>query len=157
MKHSKLSPPTVSRRAVFGVAAGGACSLLMPIPAIAQADEMQQAIANTFATRPIQEGRVSVTMPPIAENGYTVPVEIEVDSQMSDENHVTRISLFSERNPIPTIIHFELGPRAGLARVSTRVRLAGTQSLTAIAEMSDGTLWSGSARTLVTLAACVVM
>ena len=157
MKQADLETIALSRRTLFGVAAGSACSLLVPMSAAALPDSMKQAITTAFGNAPIQEGRVSVTMPPIAENGYTVPVDIDVESPMSDDDYVKRISLFSERNPIPTIVHFHLGPQSGRARVATRVRLAGTQTLTAIAEMQDGTLWSGSARTLVTLAACVVM
>ncbi len=105
----------------------------------------------------LNEGRVNFSLPPIAENGYSVSLDVEVESPMTEEDHVRRIMILSERNPVPTLAQFHLGPRAGIAKVSTKIRLAGTQTVLAIAEMSDGSLWSGTAATVVTLAACVVM
>ena len=76
---------------------------------------------------------------------------------MTADDHVRQIAIFSPRNPIANVARFQLGPRAGRAAVATRIRLGGTQAVQAVAEMSDGSLWSGSAQTVVTLAACVVL
>lgn len=156
MTHS--SPSLLSRRQML---AGGSGVLLissLPLSA-AHADQaqLQAAKLKLFGSRPITEGRVSIDMPPIAENGFSVPIRITVDSPMTEADHVRSIAILSPRNPVAELVQFELGPRAGIADVSTRIRLAGTQSIQAIAEMSDGSLWSASQETVVTLAACVVL
>ncbi|MCA8899754.1 MAG: SoxY-related AACIE arm protein [Hyphomonas sp.] len=145
-----------TRRALLATGTAGALSLLLPPVAAAAPEEMDAAIREMFGNGTIREGRVSVKLPPIAENGNSVAIDISVESPMTEDNHVRRIGIFSPRNPIATIAEFHLGPAAGLAQVSTRVRLAGTQSLRVIAEMNDGSLWSGKASTYVTLAACVI-
>ena len=74
---------------------------------------------------------------------------------MTVADHVKAIYVFTEKNPQPNVIGVHLGPRAGKAKISTRFRLADTQTVTAIAEMSDGSFWSASAEMIVTMAACV--
>jgi len=138
------------------MAGGSALATAFAPLAMASPEQADAAIREMFGDRPIHEGRVRVDLPPIAENGNSVALDIAVDSPMSEDDHVRRIGVFSPRNPIATIAAFRLGPQSGRAQVSTRVRLAGTQTLRVIAEMSDGTLWSGKASTYVTLAACVI-
>jgi sulfur-oxidizing protein SoxY len=94
-------------------------------------------------------------VPPLVENGNTVSLVVSVDSPMTTTDYVKSIHVFNEKNPQPNVINVHLGPRAGKARISTRFRLADTQMVTAIAEMSDGTFWSASAEMIVTGAACV--
>ena len=79
---------------------------------------------------------------------------VTVDSPMSEADHVTAIHIFNEKNPQPYVATFALGPRAGKAVVSTRIRLADSQQVTAIARLNDGSFWSDSADVIVTLAAC---
>jgi sulfur-oxidizing protein SoxY len=93
-------------------------------------------------------------VPSIVENGNTVPVTVSVDSPMTETDHVESIHLFNEKNPQPFIAAFHIGPRAGKARVSTRIRIADSQRLVAVARMKDGTFWSDTADVIVTLAAC---
>jgi sulfur-oxidizing protein SoxY len=93
-------------------------------------------------------------VPPLVENGNVVPLTVMVDSPMSEADHVKTIAVFNEKNPQPNVAVFHLGPRCGRGNVATRLRLANSQKLTAIAEMSDGTFWSDSADVIVTLAAC---
>ena len=135
-------------------------SLLMvssvPVVSLAGSEEMQEAIRSKFGDGEIIADRVLLKIPPIAENGYSVSMSVEVDSPMTDDDYVRRIAILSDRNPIPLIASYHLSPRSGLAKVSSRVRLAGTQTLHAVAEMSDGRLFSGSAKTVVTVAACVI-
>jgi sulfur-oxidizing protein SoxY len=89
------------------------------------------------------------------ENGNAVPVTVEVDSPMTADDHVRRIALYNEKNPQADVVVFHLGPRSGRARVSTRIRLAASQTVVALAETSDGAFWSSKASVVVTLAACI--
>jgi sulfur-oxidizing protein SoxY len=91
----------------------------------------------------------------LIDNGNAVPVTITVDSSMSAADHVSAIAIFNERNPQTDVAVFTLGPRAGKAQVSTRIRLATSQKLTAVARMSDGSYRSKSVSVIVALAACI--
>jgi sulfur-oxidizing protein SoxY len=84
-----------------------------------------------------------------------VPITVSVDSAMTATDHVAAIAIFNEKNPQRDVARFTLGPRAGRARVSTRIRLATSQKLTAVARMSDGSYWSDTVDVVVTLAACI--
>ena len=94
-------------------------------------------------------------MAPLVENGNSVPITISVQSPMTATDHVTAIAVFNEGNPQRDVAVFRLGPRAGRAVVATRIRLATSQQLVAVAQLSDGTFWSSTADVIVTLAACV--
>ena len=118
-------------------------------------EQMRAAIRNVVGTAPVKKGRVQLDVPPVVENGNTVSLVVAVDSPMTAADYVKAIHVFNEKNPQPYLISVHLGPRAGKAKVSTRVRLADSQTVTAIAEMSDGTFWSATADVVVTLAACV--
>ena len=100
-------------------------------------------------------GRVKLTLPALAESGNSVPLKVQVESPMTAEAYVKRIHIFSEKNPRPLIARFSLGLRAGRAEVSTRIRLAGTQQVVAVAVMNDGSAWMATAEVVVTAAACV--
>ncbi len=128
---------------------------LVPV-AVATPGEVDLEVAGLFGNRPILPGRVTLEIPPISENGYSVPLSVEVESPMTAEDHVTRILLFAEENPQPNIARFELGLRAGRARIQTRIRMGGSQKIRAIAELSDGSLWSTETFSIVTLAACII-
>jgi sulfur-oxidizing protein SoxY len=118
-------------------------------------NNMPEAIRKITGAAALQKGKVKLTLPPLVENGHLVPLSDSVDSPMTAADHVKAIHVFTERNPLPETVSFHLGPRAGRAFVSTRVRLADTQNVTAVAEMSDGSFWSDSAYLIVTLAACL--
>ncbi len=102
-----------------------------------------------------QVGRVSLILPTLAESGHSVRLRVRVESPMTPQAHVKNIHIFSEKNPRPVIARFSLGPRAGRAEVHTRIRLAGTQRVVAVAVMNDGTAWMAGAEVVVTAAACV--
>ncbi len=104
---------------------------------------------------PVRTGKVRLDMPPIAENGNSVPLTVSVESPMTLAEHVRSIHLFAEENPRPNVAHFHLGPRAGKAQISTRIRLFTSQRIVAVAALSDGSFWSGSAEIVITLAACI--
>jgi sulfur-oxidizing protein SoxY len=115
-------------------------------------DAARDALANG---REIKAGRVSLDLPRLAESGNSVPLKVSVDSPMTAADYVKTIHLFSEQNPIATMGRLHLSPRAGRAEIATSVRLAMTQNVHAIAEMSDGSLWFARAESVVLLAACV--
>lgn len=137
---------------------GGAVGALFGLTATAvraTPAEAKEAILKLTAGATVRPGRVTVELPPLVENGNSVPLTVSVDSPMTTADHVKAIHVIVEKNPQPYVASFHLGPRAGRARVSTRIRLADSQSVAAICEMSDGSFWSGSAESVVTLAACV--
>jgi len=139
-----------------GVAGGlGLGSLVALRPAEATPATMAAAIREAVGEAVVREGKVKLDLPPVVENGNAVPMTITVESPMTADDHVKSIHVFNEKNPQPYIATFHLGPRAGRASVATRVRLADTQKVVAIAEMSDGSFWSDSISLIVTLAACL--
>jgi sulfur-oxidizing protein SoxY len=135
--------------------AGGATMLAVTLrPAQATPASMASAIRSVVGTEQVRTGKVKLEVPPLVENGNTVPMTVSVASPMAPEDHVLSIHVFNEKNPQPNIGNFYLGPQAGRAQVSTRIRLADSQKVVAIAKLSDGTFWSASVDVVVTLAAC---
>jgi sulfur-oxidizing protein SoxY len=126
---------------VLRTLAAGACLLLVK-PATATPEDLSAALREAFGDRPIQRGRIKLTMPRIAENGSVVPVTVSVESTMTPQDYVKSIHLFAEKNHLPRILDAQLGPYNGKAVVTSRVRVATTQQITAVAVMSDDTLWS---------------
>ena len=115
----------------------------------------QEAVRKVTGGAPVSRGRVKLDLPPLIDNGNTVPLSVSVDSPMTSADHVRAIHVFTEKNPQPNVLSAHLGPRAGRASLVTRVRIADTQSVTAIAQLSDGTFWSDSVHVVVTLSACL--
>ena len=153
-----MNRPTSRRK--FLVAAGGfAAGIALPATAAAQLPgapaATQEAIRRVVGTANINRGKVTLDLPALVDNGNAVSLGVRVDSPMTEAEHVKAIHVFTEKNPQPDVASFHLGPRAGRASVATRIRLADTQTVTAICELSDGSFWSGSASTVVTLAACL--
>jgi sulfur-oxidizing protein SoxY len=100
-------------------------------------------------------GRVTLALPQFVDNGNAVPLTVTVDSPMSATDYVKSIHLISNRNPVAQMANFYLGPRAGRAQLITRVRLAGSQTVTAVAALSDGSFWMESVAVVVTVSACL--
>ncbi len=132
-----------------------------PLPALpaslgrASPQAMQELIRSIAGESTVRPGKVRLDVPPLVENGNTVPLTVSVDSPITEADHVKAIHIVNEKNPQPHVISVTLGPRAGKAQLSIRIKLADSQQVTAIAEMSNGSFWSGSADVVVTLAACV--
>ena len=150
---------TSTRRRFLAMAGGaigafGTSSLLGVRPAKATPTSMAAAIREAIGEAQVRPGKVKLDLPPLVENGNTVPLTVVVDSPMTAASHVKRLCIFNEKNPQPQVATFHLGPRAGRASISTRIRLADTQSVVAIAELSDGSFWSESVDVIVTIAAC---
>jgi sulfur-oxidizing protein SoxY len=147
-------PSSVSRRDAFLLAGATLAASALPAAAVDPADFKAVFADVTRGVTP-KMGRVRLTMPELAENGNVVSTLVEVQSPMTPQDHVKTVHLLSEKNPQTLLFRAHLSPRSGRARIATNVRLADTQRIVAIAEMSDGSLWMGEARVLVTLAACI--
>lgn len=138
------------------LAAGGSLTMLALVrPASATPVEMAAAINSFTGGAKPQTGKVKFDIAQLIDNGNAVPVTISVDSPMSAADHVSAIGIFTERNPQTEVAVFTLGPRAGKAEVSTRIRLATSQRLMAVVRMSDSSYWSQGVEVIVALAACV--
>ena len=137
------------------MAGGGVFLRIATRPALATPDTMQEAVRNAIGEATVKKGRVKLDLPPIVENGNSVPCTVAVESPMTATDHVKAIHIFNEKNPQPNVISIKLNPRAGRAAFTTRIRLADSQTVTAIAEMSDGSCWSDDVDVIVTLAACL--
>jgi sulfur-oxidizing protein SoxY len=133
----------------------GIVSVLPVLPARATPAAMDAAIKKVVGSAPLRKGKVTLNLPPIVENGNTVSLDVAVESPMTPDNHVKSVHVFNEKNPQPYVISVRLGPRAGQAKVATRVRLADSQRIVAIAELSDGSFWSDEVEVVVTIAACL--
>jgi len=147
-----------TRRRFLGLAGSAAAIGVVPVvslrPVAAAPETMAAAIRNVVGGAVVQTGKVKLDIPPLVENGNTVPMTVSVTSPMTPTDYVKSIHVFNEKNPQPNMGNFYLGPRAGRAQISTRVRLADSQKIIAIARLSDGSFWSVSADVVVTLAAC---
>jgi sulfur-oxidizing protein SoxY len=145
-----------SRRRFLVSTAGIGFVAALPIgQASATPAMLDEAIRGVVGEAVLHQGKVTLDVPPLVENGNVVPLTVTVDSPMSAGDHVKAIHVFNEKNPQPHVISIGLGPRAGKAVVSTRIKLADAQRVVGIAEMSDGSFWSGEAHVIVTIAACV--
>ena len=142
-----------SRRRALGALLAGA-SLLVVRPATATPDELAIALRETFGDRPIKRGKVKLDVPRLAENGSIVPVTVSVDSPMTEQDYVSSIHLFAEKNHLPRILDAQLGPYNGRAVLTSRVRVATSQQITAVAVLSDDSLWSAAADIEVVTSEC---
>ena len=143
-----------SRRTFLGLAGSAAMLSVTLRPTEATPAMLSSAIRNVVGEAPVRAGKIKLDVPPLVENGNTVPMTVSVASPMTAQDHVKSIHVFNEKNPQPNIGNFHLGPRAGRAQVSTRIRLADSQKVVAIARLSDDTFWSATVDVVVTLAAC---
>jgi len=154
----------MTSRREFLVLACGAASIAAATRANSQLDPnqaalrraaLEEAVRKATGGAQVRRGRVKLVLPPLIDNGNSVPLSVAVESPMTASDHVKAIHVFTEKNPLPDVVSAHLGPRAGRATLSTRVRLADTQTVLAIAQMSDGSFWSDSAEVVVTLSACL--
>jgi len=155
MTDRTMTEPLTTRRRFLTATAGAALVTVLPVAdAQATPEMLASAIREVVGGNVVRTGKVRLEIPPLVENGNTVPLTVNVASPMSEADHVRSIHVFNEKNPQPNVGNFFLGVRSGRAQVSTRIRLADSQRITAIAKMSDGSFWSATADVVVTLAAC---
>ena len=148
-----------SRREILKTAAAlagaGALLRLSIAPAAATPEMMKDAVRAVIGEAPVKKGKVKLDLPPLVENGNSVPCTVAVESPMTAADYVKAIHIFNEKNPQPNVISVKLGLRSGKAEISTRIRLADTQSVVAMCEMSDGTFWSDKVDVILTISACL--
>ena len=157
-RHDDTLQATRRRFLIDTAALAGAVGIWLPLaagPASATPASMRAAIRKVVGEAPVTKGRLKIDLPPLIENGNAVSLTVAVESPMTVEDHVKAIHVFTEKNPQPNVISVQLGPRAGRATFSSRIRLADSQKVIAIAQMSDGSFWSDEIEVIVTLAACL--
>lgn len=144
-----------TRRAFLVTAGGGlAAFALAPAAALADAKMVADEIKKLYGEKPLKEGRIKLDLPSIAENGLVVPLSFEVESPMTDADYVKSIHFFADGNPNPQIASFTFTPMSPKAAASIRIRLAKTQNIVAVAEMSNGDLYTASKEVKVTIGGC---
>ena len=153
---------STSRRDFLVLACGAAAGLprmaqaqLPPNIAALRKQALEEAIRKSTGGAELRKGKVKLDVPPLIDNGNSVPVTVKVESPMTPEDHVRAIHLFTEKNPQPYIINAHLGPRSGRATVTTRARIADSGRVIAIAQLSDGSFWTDEVSVVVTLSACL--
>lgn len=155
-KSMSLSRPD-RREVLIGMGAAGlvlATATLLPSGARADAAAVDAEIKMLAGDKMVKEGRITLEVPQIAENGNTVPISVSVDSPMTDQDYVKSVHLYAPGNPLPNVATFRFTPASGKALASTRMRLAKTQEVVAVAEMSDGSVYKTSAEVKVTIGGC---
>ena len=135
----------------------GISGWIVPSLTVAKKPEAMDAIAKIVGSNTIRVGRVKLVIPPLVESGNLVVLKLSVESPMTANDYVKAVHVIAEGNPLPNIFAAYFTPRSGRAELTTRVRLADSQRVWAIAQMSDGSFWQGYADTLVTLSACTEM
>lgn len=150
------------RRGVLRLIAGGVSagvfiktSRALSQDAILVPDVVRPVLVEAMGGWELQPGRVSIDLPVIAETGLSVPIGLSVDSPMTETDHVRRIMAFAPGNPEPVMADYLFGPRAGIAHVASRVRIAQSQTILAAALMNDGSRWGAAFTIMVTRGACV--
>jgi sulfur-oxidizing protein SoxY len=135
-------------------ALAAAASVIAPSLSRADAKAVEAEIKKLYDGKAMAEGRVKLDVPQIAENGLVVPITVDVESPMTEQNYVKAVHVFADGNPLPGVFTFRFSPLSGRASASTRMRLAQTQNIVAVAEMSDGSLFTTKAEVKVTIGGC---
>ena len=146
--------PRLGRRPLLAAAAL-LCLQTRPAIALSATLSLQQMVDRWADGQPVREGKVRLHIAELVENGNAVPITVRVDSPMSATDRVQEIIVFNERNPQRDVLRASFGPASGRAEVSTRIRLATSQQLVALARLADGSQWSHRVDVIVTLAACI--
>ena len=146
--------PNLGRRPLLAATAL-LCLQIRPARAVSATLSLQQMVDRWAGGQPVREGKVRLEIAELVENGNAVPVTVRVDSPMSATDWVQEIIVFNERNPQRDVLRASFGPSSGRAEVSTRIRLATSQQLVALARLADGSQWSHRVDVIVTLAACI--
>lgn len=130
--------------ATFGYSAG---------PAFA-ANDIDELTKKFTGGKTPTAGKVKLDLPEIAENGNTVPMTVSVESPMTEQSHVTEVLVLADGNPRAGVVTFRFSPASGIAEANTRIRLASTQNIVAIAKMNDGSFYTASKQVKVTIGGC---
>jgi sulfur-oxidizing protein SoxY len=144
-----------TRRETLALAAIASLAAFLA-PKMVMADEQAVAaeIKRLYGDKKFDSGKVKLDVPEIAENGLVVPVNVEVESPMTDQDYVKAVHVFADGNPAPGVVSYRFTPACGKAAASTRMRLAQTQNIICIAEMSSGSLYMAKSNVKVTIGGC---
>ncbi|MCV0396279.1 MAG: thiosulfate oxidation carrier protein SoxY [Rhizobiaceae bacterium] len=148
---------TLTRRRVLALTAGAAALpvlQLLPGQAFASPEDVEKQISEFAGGKEPQTGKISLNTPEIAENGNTVPVSIEVDSAMTGDDMVESVMILADGNPLPSVATFHFTALSGTAAATTRMRLAKTQNVIALARMADGSVYMDKKEVKVTIGGC---
>ena len=155
---NKIEMTALPRRDVLRLAGAGAAGLLAAavVPDLAAADARSTAaeIKKIITGRTPQQGRITLELPQIAENGNAVPIAFEVESPMSEADHVKAVYIFADANPTPLVAKVRFSPASGRARVATRMRMRESLKVIVLAELSDGSVQTAKAEVTVTNGGC---
>jgi len=145
-----------NRRQALGIGAGALAVAMGGFAETAFADkkEADEIIAKFTGGKTPAAGKVNLDLPEIAENGNTVPMSVSVDSPMTTQSHVTEVLVVGDGNPHAGVVKFHFSPASGVAEASTRIRLAKTQTITAVAKMNDGSVFMNTKQVKVTIGGC---
>lgn len=144
-----------TRREVLVGAAGFAAIVALPAgPLLASGSEVDELIKKVAGEKKVAEGRISLDLPNIAENGLVVPLNFDVESPMTAEDHVKAVHIFADGNPNPHVADYTFTPLSPKAAAQLRIRLAKTQAITALAVMSNGEIFSTRKEVKVTIGGC---
>lgn len=144
-----------SRRGALSLAAiAGLAAVLAPRMSFATEKMVSDEIKKLYGDKTFESGKIKLDVPEIAENGLVVPVNVDVESPMTDADYVKSVHVFAEGNPLPGVVSYKFTPACGKASASTRMRLAETQNIVCIAEMSNGKLHMAKANVKVTIGGC---
>ena len=148
--------PKMTRREAIVLGAGGTALTLAGWPSAALADAKAAAdeVAKFTGGKAAEKGNITIELPEIAENGNTVPMTVSVESPMTEQSYVTEVLVIGDGNPRAGMATFHFSPLSGVAEANTRVRLAATQNITAIAKMNDGSFYTVSKQVKVTIGGC---
>ena len=144
-----------ARRRLLQGAGAWAVITLLPARAADGALPAIPALTTFLAGRTPSRERVQLELPRIADNGLSVPLRIGVAGPFAPGSFVRKLALFSESNPVPDMAVFEFPQPLDRIAIDTRIRLAGTQQIVAIAEMSDGIVYAAATEVIVTLGGCM--
>ena len=149
------SPDAFPRRDFLKFGGAGLMAIsVAPITAEATPEQVMSEVKKIIGTKEPQSGRVKVVLPEIAENGGTVPLSVSVESPMTEADHVKAIHIFADGNPLPDVAQYFFGPQNGKAEVTLRTRLAKSQAIVALAEMSTGDVYMAQSKVKVTIGGC---
>lgn len=150
-----LKPVEATRREALTLAAiAGLAAFLAPKMVMADEQMVAAEIKKLYGDKKLESGKIKLDVPEIAENGLVVPVNVEVESPMSDSDYVKAVHVYADGNPLPGVVSYKFTPACGKASASTRMRLAKTQDIVCIAEMSDGRLFMAKSNVKVTIGGC---
>jgi sulfur-oxidizing protein SoxY len=150
-----LKSVDMTRRETLAMAAiAGLAAILAPRLSFADEQAVAAEIKKLYGDKKFESGKIKLDVPEIAENGLVVPVNVDIESPMTDADYVKSVHVFAEGNPLPAVVSYRFTPACGKASASTRMRLAETQNIVCIAEMSNGKLHMAKANVKVTIGGC---